>query len=295
MSSTDLTTFPIAFTKSYVDVLTRLMKIMKICQRSHLMVFNEEDNTRINLMDLNVIVHIKSDNTHANFQDEDIAITNLEFFLKFMNAIDYGAPNTSIACSNEVSTKGKTFQSFVFKGKHATYRMAVASPMVFVPKYDRKVLSDRTKDPLKLVAQFYLDKDDITRLENDIKLAGNTDLFSLMVDSGDITVFMRGLQNEQVTKTMDPLKTKVFGDYSTKSVPGEDPFRIFPSRFFKYMAYFGCDFDVEIRVHESEHTTTVAIKAYGKILNGDESPIEIVVGTQESTAAVVTNSFEIIE
>jgi len=293
--SSQPTSFSIVLSKTYVDILNKLMKIMKICQRSHLLIFQENESYRINMMDLNVIVHIKSDESHINFQSEELAITNLEFFLKYLSAVEYGTPSSSIGCSTEISTKGKSYESFVFKGKHATYRMAVASLTTFIPKYDRKVLSDRTKDPLKLVAQFYLDKDDVNRLENDIKLSGNTELFSLMVDNGEITIYMRGLQNEQVTKIMDPLKTKVFGDYTTKDSPTEDPFRIFPSRFFKYMSNFGCDFDVEVRVSQNDSGSTVAIKAYGKIESVDGVPIDILVGTQESSAAVVTNSFEIIE
>lgn len=293
--STKPIAFPIVFSKTYVDILNKLMKIMKVCQRNHLLMFRDDERFRINLMDLNVIVHVKSDNSHVSFDSEEIGVTNLDYFLKYLSAIEYGASNSTISCSEEISTKGKSYESFVFKGKHATYRMAIASPSIFVPKYDRKVLSERDKDPLKLVGQFYLDKDDVSRLENDIKLAGNTDLFSLMVDDDQITIYMRGLQNEQVTKTMDPLKTKVFNNYTTKTSPTEDPFRIFPSRFFKYMSFFGCDFDVEIRVAQTETTTTVAIKAYGRIETPDMEPIEILVGTQESSAAVVTNSFEIIE
>lgn len=287
--------YSIIFSKPYIDVLKKISRILKICQRNHILLFQDKGLSKISLMDMNVIIHIKADSAHANINSEELGITNLDVFLKYLDAVNYPEGKTSISCSVERSTKGKDYESFVIKGLHATYRMVVATPTIFVPRYDRNVISERSSDVLKLVSQFYLDKDDVTRLEEDIRLVGGADLFTLMVDSGEIHLFMRGLQNEQVTKKIDPLKVRVFDDYTTKGVPGEDPFRIFPSRFFKYMSQFNCDFDVEIRVLERLDGNIVAIKAYGKIEIIGQTPIEIMIGTQESSAAVVMNSFEVIE
>jgi len=290
--------YDINFSEEYLEVLTKAKKVVNSLTTStkrSLLVFKENETPMISIMDMQTLVHINSDDNHCRFDNDEIPITNFSEFMEYVKAIEYPtSQNSSISCTEEKSTRGKKYSSFVFSGDYSTYRTIIAESSKFEPEYDRKVPMKRDEDPLTLAAKFYLDVDDLKRLEKDLSLLGTPNSFGVIVENDEINIYLRGLQNNQLTKKIDPLKSKVFDNYTTKESGGE-PYKLFPSKFIKYMTHMGCDFEIELRIFNGPHKTITAIKAYGKFEYETKSPINILVGTQESSGEVVSNNYEVIE
>lgn len=290
--------YDIKFSKEFLDILDKVKKVvnsLSTATKRSLLIFKNNENPMISIMDMQTLVNISTDVSHCNFGADEMPITNFLEFMEYVKAINYPEDGSSIHCSDEKSTRGKTYTSFVFTGEYGTYRTIVADSSKFEPEYDRKVPMKREDDPLELVAKFYLDYDDLKRLDKDLSLMGSPNSFGIIVADEKISLYIRGLQNNQLTKDIDELKSNVYGDYTTKEAGSDDPFKLFPAKFIKYMYNIGCDFEVELRVFKSEHKTVTAIKAYGVVAEDTDSPINILVGTPESSAEVVSNNYEIIE
>lgn len=291
--------YDINFSEEYLDVLTKAKKVvnsLSTATKRSLLIFKEEEIPMISIMDMQTLVHINSDDTHCSFGSDEVPITNFVEFMEYIKAIDYpNSENASISCKDEKSTRGKSFTSFVFSGDYSTYRTIIAESSKFEPEYDRKVPMKREEDPLTLAAKFYLDVDDLKRLDKDLSLLGTPNSFGVIVENDEINIYIRGPQNNQLTKSIDPLKSKVFDNYSTKDDGSTEPYKLFPTKFIKYMNNMACDFEVEIRVFNGPNGTITAIKGYGKFEYDDKSPINILVGTMESSAEVVSNNYEVIE
>lgn len=290
--------YDITFSKEYLEILDKVKKVvnsLSTATKRSLLIFKHEENPMISVMDMQTLVNISADTSHCDFGSEEIPITNFLEFMEYVKAIDYPNEDAKIFCSDEKSTRGKTYTSFVFSGAYGTYRTIVADSSKFEPEYDRKVPMKREADPLKLVGKFVLDHDDLKRMEKDLSLMGSPNSFGLIVDKDEISIYIRGLQDNQMTKKIDELKAKVYDGYTTKEGGAEGPFKLFPTKFIKYMTDIGCDFEVELRVFVGPHKTVTAIKAYGVVAEDSDKPIHILVGTQESSAEAVSNNYEVIE
>lgn len=288
----------ITFSKEFLDILDKTKKVVNsltTATKRSLLIFKNNDQPMISIMDMQTLVNISTDKSHCDFNMDELPITNFLEFMEYIKAVDYPKGDSKIYCSDEKSTRGKTYTSFVFSGDYGTYRTKVAESSKFEPEYDRKVPMTRAEDPLKLVAKFALDNEDLKRLDKDLNLMGSPNSFGVIVANNDISLYIRGLQDNQLTKKIDELKSNVYGDYTTKAKAGEEPFKLFPAKFIKYMYNIGCDFEVEMRVFEGTNTTVTAIKAYGVVAEDTASPIHILVGTQESSAEAVSNNYEVIE
>ena len=290
--------YNISFSTEFLDILGKVKKVvnsLSTATKRSLLIFKNNENPMISIMDMQTLVNISTSTKHCNFDMDEVPIANFLEFMEYVKAIDYPNNDSKIYCSDEKSTRGKTYTSFVFNGDYGVYRTVVADSSKFEPEYDRKVPMERSDDPLKLVAKFALSNDDLKRLDKDLSLMGSPSTFGVIVDEGKISLYIRGIQSNQLTKDIDELSANVYGDYTTKSDDSENPFKLFPSKFIKYMYNIGCDFEVELRLFEGPHMTVTAIKAYGVIAEDTDTPINILVGTQESSAEAVSNNYEVIE
>jgi len=192
--------------------------------------------------------------------------------------------------------------------------MPIAQMASFRKEYDYKTPITSDKDPMELVGRFYLDTDDLKRLVTDIQLMGKTNSFGLSIANNKITIYMSNIQKHQVTKVIDETKANVFNGYTTVTHEQitKHPFKVFPNKIFNYMYYFGCDFNVELRIIKRGDSDIMAIKCFGAIdftpkktgknFKKDDgqpvvskNPINIFVGTQESSAhATSANMLKIV-
>lgn len=284
--------YPIKLSKSYI---TTLKNFLNIAKKSEILLFKENDISMISLMDMGTLVHISTTANNLDFADEELGITNIGDFTSYIKAIGY-PDNGSIVFSQETSTKGKTIPCFVFSNDSVTYRMVIADPNKFEKKYAKKVPKDRSSDPMELVGRFKVTVDDIDAILMDMKLMGkDSETFGLYINSGKISLYMRGIQGQQTKRTIDGLKSQVIGGFSTES-EGLKKYKLFPSKIFQYMAYFGCDFDVEIRIlrrGQSDYITS--IKTYGVVTTPGSDDINVFIGCPENEAEICANNFDVIK
>jgi hypothetical protein len=289
----------IDFSTDYLSVLKNMLKVFNdLPNKRHGLIFKMKDddsNRIISSMSLNTLVTLTTDKKHVDFGDSEIGITSLSEFLNYVKTIDYPNKESEISRVTEVSTRGKSVHSFLFSGEYGTYRMPVAGLDEFDDKYDRKVPVKRDKDPLELVSKFYLSKVDLERLVNDVNMMGKADYFRLVVDAGDISIYIKGIQNQQFTRKIDSTKAQVFSNFSTKKEDDPGHYKLFPTKVLDYMSYFGCDFEVEVRRHISKKGEIIAIKAYGTLKFDSKPDMEVFIGTKESESELSAHNSDIVE
>lgn len=284
----------ITMSEEYVDTFKNLLKVTKVYKKNEILFFSDVNgNPMISCMDSGILVHIKGTPSHASYPDvTEFGVTSGTEFLEYIKALNY--PKSGEMCiSSETSTKGKVFDCIVFSNDYVKYRMIVADPTKFDRDKDKKIPSSRDTDPMQLVATFILTTDDLKQLTNDIKLMklqSDIGTFNMTVDD-DISMIMRGIERQQVTRKIDPINSKIFDSNVLRS-DSINKYRIFPSRIFSYLSEFKCDFEVEIRYLPTHDI--VGFKAFGKIQNKDKDDIEVFIGSTESTSHTMIN-FDIIE
>jgi len=259
----------ITFSPEYLDVLKKMLKVVAdLPNKKHALLIKRDNRITHSSMAFNTLVHTNTTIEHADFTTEnnEIGITSLNEFLNYAKAIGYPEKESEIHVVQEKTTKHHEVRSFMFQGGHATYRMPVADITAFRKDYDRKMPIPRKKDPMDLVGKFILDADDLKRLVNDIQLMGKLDTFGLSIANNKIIIYMKNIQNQQVTKVIDPTKTKVYNDFTTIKPNDKVPCKLFPYKIFNYMSYFGCDFEIELRNIKRPKTGDImAVKGFGKL------------------------------
>ncbi len=281
----------INFSKEYVEMLQKLLKVSKGAKKETLLFYRDEkdDMPKISLMDLGALVHISTTKQHANFDIEEFGVTKLSEFMDYVSALEY-PKHGEIYLNDEVSTKGRNYSCVVLADDYTKYRMIVAEATEFEARKDKKVPIARDIDPMQLVAKFMVTQDDLTKLTNDIKLMKGCEFFGLTVNN-DVSYYMRGTERQQVTRKVDGLKTKIYNSEILAS-DGIEKFRLFPARLFSFMSYFKTDFEVEIRYMESKDI--VGFKAFGKLTTAGKDDIDVYLGATESTSQTM-NNYDIIE
>lgn len=302
----------IKFTAEYMEVLDNMLKVVAdLPNKRHALLFKKDDTYMHSAMALDTLVHTSTSSKNIKFDIDELAITNLTEFINYANAIEYPENEAKISFIEELTTKKEKINSFKFEGVHSTYRMPVAQSSAFRKDYDKKVPVSRNADPMDLVGKFFLDTDDIRRFVNDIQLMGKSNAFGLAIVNDKITMYMTNIQNHQVTKVIDETKAKVFNSYTTtpQEQDNTQSFKLFPNKIFRYMSYFGCDFEVELRVLKKAKGDIMAIKCFGimdfadnkkpKSMKKDGNtpePVNVFIGTQENSAhAASANMLKIVK
>ena len=302
----------IKFTAEYMEVLDNMLKVVAdLPNKRHALLFKKDGIYMHSAMALDTLVHTSTSEKNIKFDIDELAITNLTEFINYANAIEYPENEAKISLIEELTTKKEKINSFKFEGTHSTYRMPVAQSSAFRKDYDKKVPVSRDADPMDLVGKFFLDTDDIRRFVNDIQLMGKSNAFGLAIVNDKITMYMTNIQNHQVTKVIDETKAKVFNSYTTtpQEQDNTQSFKLFPNKIFRYMSYFGCDFEVELRVLKKAKGDIMAIKCFGimdfadnkkpKSMKKDGNtaePVNVFIGTQENSAhAASANMLKIVK
>lgn len=280
----------IKFSVEYIEVLKNFLKVSKGAKKNEILFFKEDNAPMISLMDMGALVHLKTSEHHASYNVDEFGVANISEFMDYVKAINYPKVG-DITIATETSTKGKSFECVVLNDEYVKYRMIVADPTRFDAKRDKKVPISRDKDPMELVASFIVTQDDLDKLTNDIKLMKGCEFFGVTVNDA-VSFYMRGIERQQVTRQIDPVKTKI-NNSKVLASDGIDKFRQFPARIFNFMSYFKIDFEVELR-YTGENRNVVGFKAFGKVTVDGKDDIEIFIGATESTSQS-QNNFDIIE
>lgn len=286
--------YPIKISKEYLDVLKSLLKIYNdLPNKRHALFFKKDEHVYVSAMSLNTLVTVKASSNHMQFDDNEIGVHNLTQFMHYIDAINYpDDKDAEILNVTEKSTKGKDIHSFLFKGKYGSYRMPIAHPAEFDKNKDRKVPTERDKDALKLVAKVHLDKDDTKMLVKDINLMNKAKNFIISIMNSKISMYIKGSEQQQYTRDFDDLKAVVYDNYTTEK-NGNNTMKLFSSRIIDYMAYLGCEFEVEVRIKPDN--TLMALKCWGTISNDGSDDIDVFIGTHENSADVSSGNLELVQ
>jgi len=284
----------IKISKEYFQVLKNVLKIFNdIPEQRQVLIFKKDGSVNITAMSLNTLVNIKTTTNHIDFTGDEIGMTSISEFINYLDAIDYIIdPDASVSSVEETSTKKNKLFSFLFNGKYGSYRMPVANLGLFDQK-SRRTDPGSDKDVLKLVGKLFLSSTDTKVLVKNTQLMNKTDNFHLLVDD-KIHIYMKGIQNQQFSRVFKDKNIMIYDNFTTKNADGKD-FKIFSTRIFDYMSYFGCDFEVELR--NLADANIMALKCRGKLKYDDPKVDEILVyiGTQENSADVCASTLELVE
>lgn len=280
----------IKFSAEYIEVMKNFLKVSKGAKKNEILFFKQNNKSMISLMDMGALVHLTTTDQHAKYDVDEFGVSSISELMDYIKSVNYPTVG-DINIATETSTKGKTFECVVINDEYVKYRMIVADPTRFEEKRDKKVPISRSKDPMELVAQFIITQDDLGKLTNDIKLMKGCEFFGITVNDY-VSVYMHGIERQQVTRQIDPVKCKISNSKILAS-DGIDKFRQFPARIFNFMSYFNTDFEVEIR-YTGENRNLVGFKAFGKIAVDGKDDIEIFIGATESTSQS-QNNYDVIE
>lgn len=292
----------IKLSEPYITTLKSFINFIKSKPTQEVLFFKHEDSVYLSRMDStsSCWVNIKTKPDNLDFDLKEVGVINIDDFLRYLGNVKYPRDNSSTVVYKvaKSSSTGVEMPMFQIMGRGTKFFLPVANTDCFTDDYDRKTPVPREKDPLKLVSKFTLKADDISSLKENIKLMGLPKVFGLSILNENISVYAKGSSNQQFEKTIDKLCTKVFGGYTT-SLGAEDPIgcKLFPTEFLSCIEYFGIDFDLDVRLLESQNAPPLMIiKAYGVVDNSKNgtSNIEVLVATHESQSESVTGVYEVM-
>ena len=287
----------IVFSEIYIKLLGLLSKnYMRADKRDVMQIFKHEDNTCITVMGMQGMVHIRAPHDHAYLPDniDTLNIANISQFVKLCKVSGYPKSSATLMVNQEVTSKGRQYEMITFSKEKTCYRTITAGDGEFELKYDQKIPTFSDTDALKLVAKISFSVETLKAIAEARSVIGNdAQNFCLIIENNEAFIYMIGSLRQQVKYAFNDMSYMIYGDFETK--PGADgQFKLFSLQFFDSMQSFAQDFECEVRVHEMGGNQTVILKSYAQYGPDDKEKIKILVGCQESEAAVVSNNFDII-
>jgi len=129
-------------------------------------------------------------------------------------------------------------------------------------------------------------------LVRDIALMNKVPNFIISMLNSEISMYIKGDEQQQFSRKFDKMKSKVYDDYTTE-VNGKNNMKLFSSKIIDYMSYLGCDFEIESRI--TPDGSLMALKCRGKISEDGVDDIDVFIGTQENSADVSTGNLELVQ
>lgn len=287
----------IKFSVEYLTIMNKYMKIIrKMKNNKHVMFFKPKHDTStvmISKMCHDVLVHIATGFDNAAFEGTELGIENLDELLKYINIAGYPEEDNTKISYNEVKTNfGATIPSIILSGYDGQYHLPLGRPTLYDKDYDWLVPTAPENDPTTVVAECKLNAQDFSRLYDHIKLLSKPNIFGVHIENGELNIYIKGPINQQYRKQLDPTKTKVYNNFTTKLDGVDTEFRLFSTKFIENLVEFGCDFDLVFRYHAE--SDSLLVKAFATVLIAGCSPISILIGTHESDSDASEGKFEVL-
>jgi hypothetical protein len=288
---TDETIF---ISKPFLRVIKSLLKVYgDMPDKNQVLIFKKDGFVHISAMNQKTLVSIKTTESHIGFKPEKIGITNLNEFLKYIEAINYPEnQEASIKLADETTTKGRRLETFLFSTENSKYRMPIANPAIFNKKFDEAIPKGSAEDTLQLASKFVMSELDSKLMVKDMQLVGKPKNFNLLIADNKISFYMKGSQEQQFSKVIPQGSAMVYNDFTTISTKSEKNFKIFPTTIFDYMAHFACEFNVEVRFVPDG---IMALKCRGLLTELGEENIEVFIGTQENDNEVCDANLDLVQ
>jgi hypothetical protein len=290
----------LTISKDYIAVLKKYLMCMKSRPTKDVLFFKHNGKILISKTGNAVGFNISVLPEHMDFDKNEFALSNLEEFLKYIDAVKYLKDDAATIDFKKVTnTSGDlTLEILAMHGKGGKFYLPLANTGLFQDQFDRKPPTERTADTSQLKAKFYLNKEEISNLTKSFKLLEAHDVFGLGIENDSISMYAKGKSNQQFEKTMDPTCSKVLDSYTTADSNAKNGgCKLFSTDFINSMEYFECDFDVEFRIRINPRNNSILhlLKGYGKIEADGKSPINVYMVAQENVATAITGTFDVMK
>lgn len=293
-------TMNIKFSEKYLEVLKKYLLFLKSKPTKEVLFFKGVDKIYISHMDAStgLWVNISTSSDHITFDKDEVALSNLDEFLKYTNVIKYPKDaNSSLSYNQVKNSSGDLVLDILYlQGKKGKYFLPLGNTSCFTTGYDRKIPTERDKDITLLKAKMYLDTETISSYIESLKLMETPRVFGLGIFDDQITFYLKGKTSQQYEDKIESTKSQVFDSYTTRDKTNSNGgCKLFPSELLNCLESFGVPFDIEMRTVTRDNGVVInTLKAYGTIKEENLPDIDIVIGAMENISNSVSGIFDIM-
>ncbi len=274
-----------------VDFMKILSSLVKASGCDEVMFFKKNGKSMISSVNSGTTVHVELPESDLTFDDDEIYITNINEFISYIRAC--GKQDMyEVDIAKETSRSSIETVFFKFTGKGVKYRMPIGSATEFKEAKFRMVPASPEADKTTLVGKFCCDDDTIKAILTDSKLMGGADVCGLRVTGGSVLVYMKGIRNEQSTRTLNQDTTVIYNDFTTDNI--DEGVKMYPVSMFSALSCFGCGFTTYIRTVERNGKISMMLKSFGEIELASGGKCDVFIGSFENAGAAFANKFDIV-
>lgn len=265
----------IRFSRPFFNVIKQVCMVTKA---KTVKFFHDGEKSCLNIHNENSFIHISAGPADFSFDGLEVNSSSFIEFIRFAELIGYPETGT-IVVDNEETIAGHVYEFIRFGNGTETARSLTAEPSFF-NEDDTKVPSSREADPMSLLATIKLNKKDLEKYVQKLKLVPGCQFFSVNVtDKGEVKFYFKGRVGQQITSKVDYTMTLPGDSKAIATAYGKDSkqrYRKIPTSIFTVLKGLGCEeYDMEIRYVAADYDS-IALKAFANLQGIDQAyPIGI--------------------
>lgn len=259
----------IKFSRPFFNVIKQICLVTKA---KTVKFFHDGEKSCFNIHDEKSFIHISAGPNDFSFDGLEINSSSFLEFIRFAELIGY--PETgSIVVDNEETLAGHVYEFIRFSNGSETARSLTAEPSFF-NEDDTKIPSSRDADPMSLLATIKLNRRDLEKYAQKLKLVPGCQFFSVNVtNKGEVKFYFKGRVGQQITSKVDYTMT-LPGDAQAIEVAygknSKQRYRKIPASLFTILKGLGCEeYETEIRYVAADFDS-IALKAFANLQGADQ-------------------------
>ena len=259
----------IRFSRPFFNVIKQICMVTKA---KTVKFFHDGEKSCLNIHDEKSFIHVSAGPADFSFDGLDVNSSSFREFIQFSELI--GFPETgNIVVDNEETLAGHVYEFIRFTNGTETARSLTAEPSFF-NEDDTKVPSSREADPMSLLATIKLNKKDLEKYVQKLKLVPGCQFFSVNVnEKGEVKFYFKGRVGQQITSKIDYTMTLPGDSKAIATAYGKDSkqrYRKIPTSIFTILKGLGCEeYDMEIRYVAADYDS-IALKAFANLQGNDQ-------------------------
>lgn len=259
----------IRFSRPFFNVIKQVCMVTKA---KTVKFFHDGDKSCLNIHNENSFIHISAGPADFSFDGLEVNSSSFIEFIRFAELIGYPETGT-IVVDNEETIAGHVYEFIRFGNGTETARSLTAEPSFF-NEDDTKVPSSREADPMSLLATIKLNKKDLEKYVQKLKLVPGCQFFSVNVtEKGEVKFYFKGRVGQQITSKVDYTMTLPGDSKAIAIAYGKDSkqrYRKIPTSIFTVLKGLGCEeYDMEIRYFAADYDS-IALKAFANLQGNDQ-------------------------
>lgn len=234
--------------------------------------FHDGDKSCLNIHNENSFIQISAGPADFSFDGLEVNSSSFIEFIRFAELIGYPETGT-IVVDNEETIAGHVYEFIRFGNSTETALSPTAEPSFF-NEDDTKVPASREADPMSLLATIKLNKKDLEKYVQKLKLVPGCQFFSVNVtEKGEVKFYFKGRVGQQITSKVDYTMTLPGDSKAIATAYGKDSkqrYRKIPTSIFTILKGLGCEeYDMEIRYAAADYDS-IALKAFANLQGNDQ-------------------------